>query len=382
MNERAASNVAEADANIVVSLWIRQYPIMAEAEQALAAEEGAFPPARGRARNPQRLIEIIPRQIDLLRTHHRAVLETDAVEAVHKMRVTTRRLQASLDLLENQLNARKLKRRLRRWRRALSVVRNYDVFLELIERESPVRGQARREQFQLVKATLQGQRIRKAAEVRAFLEKINIGAIAFKLGLPVAESGSGDPTLTEDAAPGESTVNTLTTGLAAVDERRIAAYAADRLDQRLAEFQALVAQSHPTTDPTELHQLRIAAKRVRYLLETVCKMGYGDASRALRYLRTLQDRIGDWHDLEALEEEIIAIVSGREFMKQHLAESGRMLQAAAHLQKKKAVLVARLFPLRVPLHLAITSQRISRALRRGSVRDRQPLQQAVASSEE
>jgi CHAD domain-containing protein len=341
---------------------------MAEAERVLAAEAGASPPARARARKPRRLIEIIPRQIDLLRTHHRAVLETDSVEAVHKMRVATRRLQASLDLLEDQLNTRKLKRRLRRWRRALSLVRNYDVFLELIEKESPVRGQARREQFQLVKAALQRQRVRKAAKVRAFLEKIDVDEISFKLGLPVAASGSGDPTLTEDTALHESTVNTLTTGLAAVDEGKIADYAADRLDQRLAEFQGLVAQSHPTTDPTELHQLRIAAKRVRYLLEIVSQMGYGDASRALSWLKALQDRIGDWHDLEALEEEIIAIVSGGEFMKQHLAESGRMLQAAAHLQKKKAVLVARLFPLRVPLHLAITSQRISRSLRRDSVR--------------
>jgi hypothetical protein len=68
-------------------------------------------------------------------------------------------------------------------------------------------------------------------------------------------------------------------------------------------------------------------------------------------------------------------VSGGEFMKQHLAESGRMLQAAAHLQKKKAVLVARLFPLRVPLHLAITSQRISRSLRRHAARGQAPVQQ-------
>jgi CHAD domain-containing protein len=342
---------------------------MAEAERVLAAKAETSPPAQPRARKPLSLIEIIPRQIDLLRTYHRAVLETEAVEAVHKMRVTTRRLQASLDLLEDQLNARKLKRRLRRWRRALSLVRNYDVFLELIEKESPVRGQARREQFQLVKATLQKQRVLKAAKVRTFLEAIDIDEIALNLGLPVVVIGSAGAPSTEDS---EGTVNDLTTGLAAISEQTVARYAAKRLDQRLAEFQALVAGSHPTTDPAELHHLRIAAKRVRYLLEIVSQMGYGNASRALSWLRVLQDRIGDWHDFEALEEEIIAIVSSREFMKQHLAESGRMLQAAAHLQKKKAALVARLFPLRVPLHLAITSQRIARSLRRDSVRRRPP----------
>jgi CHAD domain-containing protein len=155
-----------------------------------------------------------------------------------------------------------------------------------------------------------------------------------------------------------------------IDEPRVAAYAADRLDQRLTEFQALAAQSHPTNNPAELHQLRIAAKRVRYLLEIVSEMGIGDASRALRWLRTLQDRIGDWHDLEALEEEIIEIVSSREFMKLHLSESSRMLQAAAHLQKKKETLVSKLFPVRAPRYLEITSLRIARALRRASMRRR------------
>src|SRR5205807_5838150 len=126
--------------------------------------------------------------IDSLRKYHVAVLETDAVEAVHKMRVTTRRLQASLDLLEVQLSAPKLKRRLRRWRRALSLVRNYDVFLELMKQESPSRGQIRQEQFQLVKNTLQQQRVKTAANVRPLLERIDIDKIALTLGLQPSQT--------------------------------------------------------------------------------------------------------------------------------------------------------------------------------------------------
>jgi hypothetical protein len=78
---------------------------------------------------------------------------------------------------------------------------------------------------------------------------------------------------------------------------------------------------------------------VRYLLVIVTEMGFGDASRALTWLRTLQDRIGDWHDLEALEEEIIAIVASPEFMKQHLAASSQMPGAAA--SKEEEALVSR-----------------------------------------
>jgi CHAD domain-containing protein len=328
---------------------------MAEAEHALSSKEvveTVVPPSSSPKRAGS-LVEIILRQLELLRVYHRNVLDTLDVEAVHKMRVTTRRLQASLDLLEREMSVRRLKRRLRSWRRGLSLVRNYDVFLDMLGRETTTRGRARREQFQLVKSKLHEQRAETAASVLPFLQRIDIDRIAAGLGLEIG----GEISQAGNTAP-------IAVSLYSIDARSIADYAADRLDQRLAEFQALASQAHPTADPADLHQLRIAAKRVRYLLEVVTQLGYGDASRALAWLRNLQDRIGDWHDLEALEEEIISIVSDYEFLKQHLDESSDMLQAAARLQKKKARLVSRLFPVRVPKHLAVSSQRIARALRR------------------
>ncbi|HXI91017.1 MAG TPA: CHAD domain-containing protein [Blastocatellia bacterium] len=345
---------------------------MAETEQILTTEVGPRAAKEPPARQPRKLVEIITSQFAALRAYHRAVLETEAVEAIHKMRVTTRRLQASLDLLEREMKVRKLKRRLRTWRRRLSTVRNYDVFLELIEKETPRRGRARREQLELVKGILKERRLHRAAKVRQFLEDIDIDALAVKLGfLEPSIREATDIALINDDAHNQVPALEATAETMDLDERSVAGYAAERLEQRLEEFQALAAQSHPTNNPAELHQLRIAAKRVRYLLEIVTEMGYGDASRALAWLRTLQDRIGDWHDLEALEEEIIAIVSSDEFMKQHLAESGRMLQAAAHLQKKKEALVSRLFPVRPPQYLEVTSQRIARALRRNHTRARE-----------
>ncbi|MEK6405610.1 MAG: CHAD domain-containing protein [Acidobacteriota bacterium] len=353
---------------IVISLCDRANQTMAEAEQILTTEADAPAAKKPQARQARKLVEIIPSQLAALRTYHRAVLDTEAVEAVHKMRVTTRRLQASLDLLAREMKVRKLKRRLRNWRRKLSTVRNYDVFLELIEKEATSRGRTRREQLELVKAILQDRRVQRAAKIKKFLQHININAIALGLGLSTpAPSETPDPTRGIDDPRDEAPALETAAEKMVIDERSVAGYAAERLDQRLAEFQALAAQSQPTNNPAELHQLRIAAKRVRYLLELVSEMGFGDASRALSWLRTLQDRIGDWHDLEALEGEIIIIVSSPEFMKQHLAESSQMLQAAAHLQKKKEALVSRLFPVRVPRYLEVISQRIARALRRQSM---------------
>jgi CHAD domain-containing protein len=317
-------------------------------------------------RTPRKLGEIIISRLSALREYHRGVIETGSVDAVHKMRVTTRRLQASIDLLQREMKVRKYKRELRSWRRKLSTVRNYDVFLELIEKEAATKRKTKRAQLELVKAILLDRRVRRAVKVTTFLQKINIDAIGVGLGLIASSNltrAAGDGSEHIPANEGSAEVIDVANF---VDERSVAAYAAERLNQRLTEFQALAALSLPTNDPSELHQLRIAAKRVRYLLETVTQMGFGDATRALVWLRTLQDRIGDWHDLVALEEEIVLIVSSRDFLTQHFAESSQMLLAAAHLQAKKEKLVAKLFPVRVPRLLEVTCLRVGRALRRYS----------------
>jgi CHAD domain-containing protein len=319
-------------------------------------------------KQPRSLVEILTSLLTALDQYHRAVLETDDPEAIHKMRVTTRRLQAALDLLEGAARVRKLKNSLREWRRELSLVRNYDVFLGLIEKEVNRSRPAYRAQFELIKAILQKSRSKRAARVRKHLKGARIDEIAKKLGLSlVAQPGehaeiiSAQTPAVAETAPAATTVRSKRPEF---DNRKIAERAANRLEQRVAEFAALAAQAHPATRAEELHQLRIAAKRVRYGLEITSQMAYGNATGAVAWLRNLQDRIGDWHDLESLEDEIIDIVSHRRFLKAHIEESSRMLQAAAHLEKKKLALVAKLFPVRVPKTITMTSQRMVRSLRR------------------
>jgi CHAD domain-containing protein len=349
-------------------------------ESGITTTEQAIPSEPISSQQPGSLNEIITSQILLLAFYLPQVMESDDVEAIHKMRVTTRRLQASLDLLqtrEDKLNIRKLKKRLRNWRRVLSQVRNYDVFLLVIEKEGASRSSARRESFDHLKSVLQKRRARKLAKARSYLKRVNLARICTKLGLnidllstrsPAAESAEADKVEADkvEMVPVEKVPHPQVSPRPELtDERGIALRAADRIEQRLSEFLALVAASHPTNDPAELHQVRIAAKRLRYLLEIVSEMGYGRAPRALAWLRRLQDRIGDWHDLVALEEEIISIVSRRKFLEEHIAESSRMLQAASHLQTKKEALVSKLFPLKVPKTLPVTSRRLVRSLRRG-----------------
>jgi CHAD domain-containing protein len=328
------------------------------------------------------LAGILQTQFEALQAYHREVMQTNNPEAIHKMRVTTRRAQASLDLLEAQFNIAPVRKRLRRWRRELSRVRNYDVFLTLLEKEAAAVRAGNRHPFELVRAVLQQRRADTAAKVCEYLLDKSVNRLAARVGLRVpddawipVESQANGADITEACQPPSAGQPALI-----VDEVQLASHTADRLDQRVAEFLALAAQSHPATEAAELHQLRIAAKRVRYLFEIISEMGYGDATRALTWLRTLQDRIGDWHDLESLEQEIIEIVSERNFLKEHLLVSSRILQVAAHLQKKKERLVAKVFPVQVPQNVMATSQRLSKALRRSIPRAKPSIIEAISES--
>jgi CHAD domain-containing protein len=349
-----------------------------EAVAAPAEKKGVRAPTPGNG-----LPKIVIEQLSALQQQQRAVLSDGSVEAIHKMRVATRRLQSSLDLLQvksDHLKTTKLKRRLRDWRRKLSTVRNCDVFLDLIRIEAVSRKAGRGEQFVTLVSILEKKRGERIAEVQEYLKRADIPKFAARLGITLRPL----PEITQvvegedEAAPSEQATIEVETGKLQgevappdlkkwPDEGKIALRTADRIDQRLAEFQALAAQAHATTHPQELHELRIAAKRLRYLLEVVSDQGYGDASRALASLRSIQDRIGDWHDLEALEDEIIGTVSRRKFLKKHLSESAHMLLAAAHIEKKKSALMTRLFPIRVARSVPATSQRLARALRRSTL---------------
>ena len=81
--------------------------------------------------------EIALRQLQRLMSYEAKVLRGDDVDAIHDMRVASRRLQQVLDLLfpkPRSAEFRQLRRKIRRCRRALGDVRNCDVLLEIVSR--------------------------------------------------------------------------------------------------------------------------------------------------------------------------------------------------------------------------------------------------------
>ena len=67
-----------------------------------------------------------------------------------------------------------------------------------------------------------------------------------------------------------------------------------------------------------VHGVRIAAKRLRYLIEVFEEFKVAGSAEALAWLRCLQQHLGDWHDFEVLEELMIEMVARPAFLRDHL----------------------------------------------------------------
>jgi len=88
-------------------------------------------------------------------------------------------------------------------------------------------------------------------------------------------------------------------------EVRFTGAAADALAAAAAEFAERLAAVRDAGDPAPPHAARIAAKRVRYVLEPVADRAPGGAS-LVRRLKSLQDLLGEFNDCHVLEAEISA----------------------------------------------------------------------------
>jgi CHAD domain-containing protein len=177
----------------------------------------------------------------------RAALESDRdIEYVHQLRVGTRRSDAALRLFSACLTKKiygKARRRLRRLRRAAGSARDWDVFLaDLLERERAAGAKHRPGLDFLIGYSL-GQRAAAHAELEAAYQEQGPAFEAFLARTVEAVRPQEDP-----SAP------TILVDLAR-----------PMLFDRLRDLEQ--AALGDLTDYAQLHQVRIAGKRLRYAME-------------------------------------------------------------------------------------------------------------------
>jgi CHAD domain-containing protein len=249
-------------------------------------------------------------QVQKLRRLLPKALKAKDVKAVHRARVATRRLRAAMQLTEPMLSDKPLReftRALRRLRRTLGPLRDVDVMLVHLEE---LRGDA---QHAGAVEWLSGQLRRRRGKLERKCCK-KMSSRKHLTGLRAWE------TLQPELRKGEPTIH-----------RR----AAREVPEQLASFRECADEiSSFRREPSaaglgsDVHELRIAGKLLRYTLELATPLGYQLSPTVLRSFKQLQDALGLWHDYVVLGEQALREAMD-ELLSLHQPQlHGRMLELA------------------------------------------------------
>jgi CHAD domain-containing protein len=126
----------------------------------------------------------------------------------------------------------------------------------------------------------------------------------------------------------------------------LAANVARILEVRIAELRSFVPQAFDAGEVEALHDLRIAAKRLRYVLELTGEACVGaPAAPAIALVKELQGVLGDVHDSDELAVRLDAIA----------APAPGVDVLAARLRERRAARFARFLELWPAVEAAATS---------------------------
>lgn len=253
--------------------------------------------------------EMALRQLNRFISYEAKVLKGDNADAVHDMRVASRRLQQVLDLLYPKPRPpefRRLRRQIRKCRQALGDVRNCDVLLEHVGKSLGRKRSARREAWTAVQHFLLIRRSESFLRAVRKLGKFNLAVFYVNMKEFLHRDKAQDHTVEHPHHGAGAIEAPLANDLTAA------------LQSTWSRFQAQVAESHRHPRPEAIHGARIATKRLRYLLEVFHEFGVAGSADALVWLRQLQNHLGDWHDLEVLEQMMIEMVAQPDFLREHL----------------------------------------------------------------
>jgi CHAD domain-containing protein len=215
------------------------------------------------------------RSLALIRRLDRSLAKADeplALERVHLIRTTARRLEALLETLDGEPDreGRKQLKRLKRLRREAGGVRDVDVQIAALRKLNIGREQER-------KARLMQALNEQRSEREHGLAKALTGKDAHKLRKALHRWSTGIKSATRPAAQ-----------MAREDSAVAAA---------LRMFASL-ARRAPALTPENLHAYRTRCKRIRYVAEMAGNVP--EAKRMVSELKRMQDAAGDWHDWQTL----------------------------------------------------------------------------------
>ncbi len=266
-------------------------------------------------------------QLDRLVTLEPRVLRDESPKPVHDLRVASRRVQSLMDFFyapPRPQEVQKLRRRLQRTRRALGDLRNQDMMASRTGRILARKRATHREAWEAVHAYILKLRPKTAARAHRKLTQLNLAEVYLRLRAELAgkarsSAASRVITFPQQAVTESSSGTPVEKGSHAKPQVHVtpAGRFADRLGDLWQDFEGRAAG--PARDASDLHALRIAAKRLRYTIEVAADLEISGSVEVLDWLRRLQGKLGDWHDAEVLGQTMIEMVARRPFLEQRLA---------------------------------------------------------------
>ncbi len=269
----------------------------AEDELALAAGESISVPDKvsaekaGRApgvRSENRMSEagrkILHFHFRRMARQEKGAIKGAEIEALHDMRVATRRMRAALKIFEPYFEEDALRsfgRNLRRTGRALGQVRDLDVLLDRLQRYTATLPETERGGLDRLRQAWEAQREAARRGMLAFLASDRYRQFKRDFGNFLTTADAGSRPLTRNQ-PQRVLVCHVAASAVWLDFESIRTY------EWVLERASLET----------LHQLRIAIKGLRYLLEFLREVLGREAGPVIAELVQTQDLLGDLHDAD------------------------------------------------------------------------------------
>lgn len=207
------------------------------------------------------------------------------VNAIHHARVATRRVRAALPIVTRGSRRRKLKKSFARLTRGLGGVREVDVAVLTLD-ELTSDASVPREGLEQLRAVLQEERQHLYADMTAVVERVDLDRLQRKTMAAVERA------LEDDREQ--------------LNLKRLKSVI-KRAGKRALDLQAAIENAGNIYLADRLHQVRIAVKKLRYVLEIARELSRSRASARIRMLKNVQDLLGHMHDLEVLITRIRAL---------------------------------------------------------------------------
>ena len=225
------------------------------------------------------------------------VLEAKDIEFIHRMRVASRRLRSALTIFEGCFSRKEYKgysRDVREVTRSLGAARDLDVQLAVLAAIMPEYADPRLAPgLNRLQLRLRQQRAEAQKGVAAAVQRLQADDTLVSLAkwaAPLREMSEGvylfSPALYELAFSGIS-----------ARQNELMAHAAFIRDER---------------NVTELHNMRISAKRLRYTMEAFADLYGGNLKPFISQTRNFQDVLGEIHDADVWVEMIPRFIQEEE----------------------------------------------------------------------